>query len=59
MTKETSPLGNNGISKSPVLKSSVLPANDISENAVNDRVQNYLNTLQPNGGTSFIDGTSR
>jgi len=56
--KETTPLGSKIIGRSPVLKSGTLP-NDISENAANDRVQNYLNTLQTNGGTSLIDGTLR
>ncbi len=57
VTKETTPIGNKMIGRSPVLKSGALP-NDISENAANDRVQNYLNTLQPNG-TSLIDGPLR
>jgi hypothetical protein len=61
VAKETglTPLGVSKFGKSSMLKNKDLKDGMIGVAATtNDRIQNYLNTLQPNG-TSLIDGPLR
>ena len=60
IAKETALSGLTGLTPmgSKYGKTSQLKNKDLNEGMTNDRIQNYLNTLQPNG-TSLIDGPLR